>query len=140
MLRRAAATKVSVGKTMFILNWFIGSIRIERIHPLECGFVRVKIRTDRRPGLPIEPVWQFYPRYLTEVVTKQARWLWLVARTRKLYKQVRYGKDRYAYTDEALAPVLDDEQEGHREMFNTAEAKVFVAREKRLSQVRAGAA
>ena len=64
----------------------------------------------------------------------------LVARTRKLYKEVRYGKDRYAYTDEALAPVGDDEHESNLEMFKTAEAKSFVAREKRLSQVRAGTA
>ena len=48
VLRRAAATKTAVGKTLFVLNWFIGSIRIENIHPLECGFVRLKFRRDRR--------------------------------------------------------------------------------------------
>ena len=51
VLRRAAATKTSVGKTLFVLNWFIGSIRIEKIHPLEAGFVRLKFRRDRRLGL-----------------------------------------------------------------------------------------
>ena len=46
-LRRAAATGNSVGKVLFVLNWFIGSIRIEGIHPLEAGFVRLKHWDDR---------------------------------------------------------------------------------------------
>ncbi|HVL71917.1 MAG TPA: radical SAM protein [Beijerinckiaceae bacterium] len=138
VLRRAAATRVSVGKTLFVLNWFIGSIRIERIHPLECGFVRLKFRRDRRPGFPVEPVWSFYPRYLAETVAKQARWLALVARTRRLYKQIRWGKDRYAYTDTALTPVA--EEPADLEMFRSDEAKAYVAREKRLKEVQAGAA
>ena len=64
VMRRAAATGNSVGKVLFVLNWFIGSIRIERIHPLECGFVRLKRRRDRRSGMPIESALTFYPRYL----------------------------------------------------------------------------
>jgi radical SAM superfamily enzyme YgiQ (UPF0313 family) len=138
VLRRAAATNVSVGKTMFVLNWFIGSIRIEGIHPLEAGFVRLKHRRDRRPTLPIEPALTFYPRYIGELVSKQVRWLWLVKRTRKLYKSIRYGRDRYAYMDEALTPVSDHEAD--LGMFQTVEAKAYVAREKRLANVRAGAA
>src|SRR3954471_16357284 len=78
VLRRAAATNVSVGKTMFVLNWFIGSIRIEGIHPLEAGFVRLEHPRGRRPTLPIEPALTFYPRYIGELVSKQVRWLWLV--------------------------------------------------------------
>ncbi len=80
VMRRAAATGNSVGKVLFVLNWFIGSIRIERIHPLETGFVRRKFRRDRRSGMPIEPALSFYPRYWTETVVKQLRWLWLWGR------------------------------------------------------------
>jgi len=104
----AAATKTSVGKTLFMLNWFVGSIRIEKIHPLEAGFVRLKYRRDRRSGLPIEPALTFYPRFIAETISKQLRWLWLWGRTRRLYKAIRFGKGRYAYTDEALTPVEDD--------------------------------
>ena len=138
ILRRAAATKNSVGKTLFIVNWFIGSTRIERIHPLECGFVRLKFRRDRRPGLPIEPAWRFYPRYLAESVTKQARWLWLWGKQYKLYHAIKKDPNRRSYMDDALTPVHEDEI--NREMFNTDEAKAFVAREKHMAGVRAGAA
>jgi hypothetical protein len=132
VLRRAAATKTSVGKTLFVLNWFIGSIRIEKIHPLEAGFVRLKWRRDRRSGFPIEPALTFYPRFIAETVSKQLRWMWLWGRTRRLYKAIRFGKDRYEYMDESLTPVLDDEIETHT-MFDTAEAKAFVAQQKRIA-------
>ena len=132
MLRRAAATKTSVGKTLFVLNWFVGSIRIEKIHPLEAGFVRLKFRRDRRSGFPIEPALTFYPRFIAETIAKQVRWAWLWGRTRRLYKSIRFGKGRYEYMDESLTPVLDDEVETHA-MFDTAEAKAFVAQQKRIA-------
>ena len=60
------------------------------------------------------------------------RWVWLWGRTRRLYKSIRFGKGRYDYTDEALTPVLDDEVETHA-MFDTVEAKAFVAQQKRIA-------
>ena len=39
------------------------AVPIEGVHPLQGGFLRLKYRRDRRPGLPIEPVWAFYPKY-----------------------------------------------------------------------------
>ncbi len=140
IMRRAAATGNSVGKTLFIVNWFVGSIRIERIHPLECGFVRLKFRRDRRPELPVEPALRFYPRFLAETVWKQARWLWLWGRQYGLYRKIRRDPNRRAYMDQALTPVLEGESAGEREMFGSTEAKAYVAREKYLQGVRAGAA
>ena len=39
---------------MFLLIWFYGCVIVEKIHPLEGGYLRRKVRRDRRPGLPIE--------------------------------------------------------------------------------------
>ncbi len=74
ILRRAFATKVNVGNAMFLIAWFMGCIHIEDIHPLEGGFLRMKHRRGRRPTLPIEPFWSFYPRYWLETLSKQWRW------------------------------------------------------------------
>jgi hypothetical protein len=52
-------------------------------HPLECGFLRRKVRSDRRPGFPIEPAWRFYPKYLSETAAKLVRWSWLYLRLRR---------------------------------------------------------
>jgi hypothetical protein len=57
---------------------------------------------------------------------------------RRLYKEIRYGKDRHAYLDEALTPVMADDAEALG-IFDTAEAKAFVARERHMADVRAGA-
>ena len=48
------ATKTSPGKALFYLVWFKGCIDIEKVHPLEGGFLRLKFSRDRRPGLPLE--------------------------------------------------------------------------------------
>jgi radical SAM superfamily enzyme YgiQ (UPF0313 family) len=139
IMRRALATGNSAGKVLFVLNWFIGSIRIERIHPLECGFIRRKFRRDRRSELPVEPALIFYPRYWAETLSKQLRWAWLWGRMYRRYKAVKRDPASRAYMDEALTPVADDENE-RLEIFQTGEAKAYVAQEQRLAKVRAGAA
>ena len=139
IMRRAAATGNSVGKTLFLINWFSGSIRIEGLHPLECGFVRRKVRRDRRPGLPIESPWTFYPRILAETVSKQARWLWLWGGKYALYRSIKKDPGRKSYMDEALKPVLDDDLDTHT-LFETEEAKAFVAQQKRIAAVISGEA
>jgi len=139
VMRRAAATGNSVGKVLFVLNWFIGSIKIERIHPLECGFMRLKRRRDRRSGMPIEPALTYYPRYLSELAWKQVRWLWLWGRVHRRYKAIKRDPARLQYMDQALTPVEDDENE-RLDMFQTGEAQAYVAQERRLAKARAGAA
>jgi radical SAM superfamily enzyme YgiQ (UPF0313 family) len=139
VMRRAIATGNSAGKVLFVLNWFIGSIRIERIHPLECGFVRLKFRRDRRSGLPLESLLAFYPRYLAATLWKQVRWAWLWGRMYRRYRAIKRDQASRSYRDEALTPVADDESE-RLEIFQTGEAKAYVAQERRLAKVRSGAA
>jgi hypothetical protein len=136
VLRRAAATRNSVGKTLFLLGWFMGAIHIEDLHPLECGLLRRKARTDRRPGRPIEPALIFYPKYAMETAAKLARWAALFAQFWLMYYQVKYAPDRLTYMDEALTPVGDAEEEALA-MFQTDEAKIYVSQERRMADIRA---
>jgi radical SAM family protein len=130
ILRRNAAMGMSVGKTMFLVNWFIGSIDIEKLHPLECGLIRRKHRRDRRPGLPIESPLVFYPRHWLELVTKQVRWVWLWAKLWGKYYEIKHNPKKLDYMDLALTPVFD-EDEG-RDMFHTDEAEIYVAQQKKI--------
>ncbi len=50
-----------------------GSVSVENVHPLQGGFFRPKDRRGRRPGMPIEPIWVFYLKYLWETVSKSVR-------------------------------------------------------------------
>ncbi len=121
VMRRAVATGISPGKMMFLLIWFYGCVMIEKIHPLEGGYLRRKVRTDRRPGLPIENPLLFYPRYVAELIAKHvriARVVWRMARVRRALKRDPMARH---YMDTALTPVADDELET-LEMFNVTAA------------------
>jgi hypothetical protein len=139
ILRRAAATNVSPGKVLFLLVWFKGCIAIEKIHPLEGGFLRLKFRRDRRPTLPIEPAWSFYPKYAFESLRKQVEWASLYLRMRLIYLKIKKDPHRRNYMDLALSPVADDETES-RELFQSHAAQAFVRQERRLEKLRHGEA
>lgn len=136
VLRRAMATGVSPGKTLFYLVWFKGCMAIEGIHPLEGGYLRLKFRRDRRPGLPWEPAWRFYPKYLAETLSKQVRWLALYVRLRWLYLKHKRDPLRHQYMDLALEPVSDDEHQTH-ELFQSESAQTFVLKMHQREAVRA---
>lgn len=138
VMRRAAALH-SFGATLFAITWFKCSIEIENVHPLESGFLRMKFRRDRRPTLPREPVWSFYPKFLLETVVKNARWAYTYLRLRRIYLRIKHDPKRYEYRDLAITPVTDDET-GSRELFQNAAAQAFVDQQRRLKEIREGAA
>src|SRR3954469_24270113 len=84
---------------------------VERIHPLEGGYVRRKVRVDRRPGLPLEPAWRFYPAYAADLLVKHGRMALMAARFLRLRPQLKRDPGARAYTDQALTPVSDAETE-----------------------------
>lgn len=137
VLRRAVATGTSPGKTMFFITWFKGCIGIERIHPLEGGFLRLKHRRSRRAGLPLEHPWLFYPKYLAEMLWKQFRWVSLYLRLRLIYLKIKRDPQRLAYMDLALEAVREDETET-RELFQSETAQKFVLQTKRMEKIRQG--
>jgi len=137
VLRRAAATRNSVGKTMFLLNWFWGSIAIEDLHPLEVGFVRRKHRRDRRPGMKIENPLVFYPRHVWNTLAKQVRWVGLWVRLWGKYYEIKHNPKALEYRDLALTP---PEAEDDGELFHTAGAEAFVVQQRRMKEIRERAA
>jgi hypothetical protein len=82
---------------------FSSLIEVENIHPLQAGIVRLKRRTDRRPGLPVEPVWSFYPRLLAEYLGKMRKYHKYWKRVDRWRRSIRKDPDRFNYWDPALA-------------------------------------
>lgn len=111
ILRRARASGISVGNTLFLCLWFYGCVTLEKLHPLEGGWWRKKVRTDRRPGLPIENPVTFHLRYWAEQVSKHWTMLQLVRRYGRLRRQIKADPAARAYSDLSLAPVQDDEMD-----------------------------
>ncbi|MBT4769389.1 MAG: hypothetical protein HOO00_02520 [Rhodospirillaceae bacterium] len=121
ILKRAAAKRISIGKTLFLIIWFYGCKTIEGVHPLEGGYLRRKSRRDRRPGLPLESPFVFYPRYAFELVSKHLRFLALILRYGRIRARLKRDPAATNYTDTALTPVTE-EQEENLEMFTTSQA------------------
>lgn len=138
VLRRCIATGTSPGKTMFLITWFTGCIDIEGIHPLEGGFLRVRSRRNRRSSMPREHPIVFYPKYYLGTLWKQFRWISLYLRLRLIYRRVRKDPKRYEYTDLALEPVSDHEEE--RELFQTAAAQGYLQKVHAIEKLRGEAA
>jgi radical SAM superfamily enzyme YgiQ (UPF0313 family) len=133
VLRRLAAKKANASNAILLITWFMGAIHLEKIHPLESGLFRFKFRRDRRPGLPIVPIWKFYPNYFVESVAKLVRWTSLYFKLRRLYVRIKRDPHKLDYIDVALTPVTEHDIED-LEMFHTHSAPAFVAQEQRRQQ------
>ncbi|WP_294536583.1 radical SAM protein [uncultured Rhodoblastus sp.] len=121
VMKRAAATGNSPGKAMFLLLWFWAGIHLEHIHPLEGGYLRRKVRRDRRPGMKLENPLTFYPRIAVELVVKHVRLAAMAWRLARLRRQLKKSPIARTYMDEALTPVVDSDLD-NLEMFNNSAA------------------
>jgi radical SAM superfamily enzyme YgiQ (UPF0313 family) len=134
IVKRAVATGTSPGKTMALITWFKGCIHIEKVHPLEGGYFRRKSRKDRRPALPIESPFVFYPKYFAEIIRKHCSWFLLFIRLRIIYKKVRNDPKSLEYMDLAIEPLNDNETET-RELFQSEAAHKFVENRLRFKKM-----
>ncbi|MFO1061767.1 MAG: B12-binding domain-containing radical SAM protein [Dongiaceae bacterium] len=104
LLRRAVASGLRTRKLADVLWLFTGSVAIEGVHPLQFGFVRRKVRTQRRPGLRRESPLVFYPRLGLETAVAALRWAALVRRVYAIEKKVTRHPAALQYRDAALTP------------------------------------
>jgi hypothetical protein len=70
---------------------------IEGEHPLEIGFLRRKIRMQRRPGMAIEPWPLFYSRRLVEILVANFRWGCLFGHYWAIKLMARWAVSRQRY-------------------------------------------
>ncbi len=111
LMRRVDAKRISGGflKTLIVL--FYGCITINKLHPLEGGYFRRKVRTQRRPIFPLENPIVFYPRRLWEIVYEHVALLTMFWKLGKIRNRVKRSPDRHTYTDISLTPVTGEEED-----------------------------
>jgi pyruvate-formate lyase-activating enzyme len=105
VLRRAVACGLSPRKIVDAMTIFSGASRIERVHPLQFGFLRRKRRRDRRSGMRVASPLTFYPWRMADATLTVVRWLSLVRRYRAILKRVVQDESNATYRDHALTPV-----------------------------------
>ena len=62
LLRRTAATGGKMSSMVKLLVTFSLTDDLEGVHPLQSGIIRLRHPSERRPGLPREQAWIFWPR------------------------------------------------------------------------------
>ena len=108
VLKRAMVSGLAV-KEVFksLLGYSVGS-QLDSILPLGGGLGRRRVRTDRRPGLPIVPAWRFYPAQWWGTLRYHALLARHMARMYRMLWRAKREVTRHGYTDAALDPALGE--------------------------------
>ena len=109
LLRRGAATGLPMGSLLKLLVLFAKTVCLEKVHPLESGFFRLKHPSERRPGLPRESAWIFWSRFAFDTLKKNAVMAGMVAGMLLTWMRIARDPHAKAYMDQALMPVGDDD-------------------------------
>src|SRR5713226_5956952 len=135
LLRRAAATGVPMGSLLKLLVSFATMVRLENVHPLQSGVLRLKHPSERRPGLPRERVWVFWPRFVWESLYKHVILAGVIARLFVARISIACGPHARAYMDRALAPVGDDNDATLDLLTKTAGASAAIAHIRKVAEL-----
>jgi hypothetical protein len=113
VLKRAVASGLKPRKMADVMTAFSAASRIEGVHPLQCGIIRRKVRTQRRHGMPIVNPFVFYPLRAVEFVAVVAQWLTVGLRYHRIKKRVVADPSSKTYVDDAtrVSPVEGTEDD-----------------------------
>jgi hypothetical protein len=127
LLRRAAATGVPMGSLLKLLVSFATMVRLENVHPLQSGFLRLKHPSERRPDLPRESLWVFWPRFMWHTLRTHAISVHMVMLLLLWMRAIKRDPKARSYTDLALTPVHDDDDTTLDLLTKTTGARAAVA-------------
>ncbi len=111
LIRRAAAGGPNPSRVMLHIHQFYGTIKYQNVHPLQGGFLRRKIRTQRRPGMPQENLHIFYPRRAWETISGLVPFGLYYLKLRSIRRKIKRNPERRSYMDKALIPVKEAEED-----------------------------
>jgi len=130
LLRRAP-----MGSLLKLLVSFATMVRLENVHPLQSGVLRLKHPSERRPGLPRERVWVFWPRFVWETLYKHVILAGVIAGLFVSKISIACDPHARAYMDRALAPVGDDNDATLDLLTKTAGASAAIAHIRKVAEL-----
>jgi hypothetical protein len=101
-------TESAYWNTFKNLIWYKSSIFVYREHPMISGFIRLKGRQARRPGLAVEPVWLYWPKRLAELGGEYYRWWLLFKECKSLWLETRKESLLERHALEKLSRLRDE--------------------------------
>ena len=138
IIKRGLATGMPARRLMRQTLWFYGCQKIEKVHPLQGGYFRLKYRTDRRPGFPILNPLVFYPFIIAETLVKAFRFSSLYWKFSRLRKRAEAAVGKDGYSDLALTPVVEEELD-ELELYQVSAASQGAVQKLRDQQARKAA-
>ena len=133
LLRRAAATGVPMTSLVKVLVTFATTVALEQVHPLQAGIFRLKTPSERRPGLPKEAPWVFWPRYAWDMLSKHVVLAGVIGRL--FLMKLAIDRDPHArnYMDQALTAVDDEDDATLDLLTKTTGASAAIAHVKKVA-------
>jgi tRNA A37 methylthiotransferase MiaB len=132
LFKRALACGISTARLATFIFGFFGSYAFERVHPLQAGLIRRKLRRQRRCGLPRERLIPFSIWRTREIFITCLSGLRFRLKLERIRRRVMNDPASAAYMDLALSPVDDDLEAGKLELFDATEAARRAAEQARL--------
>jgi radical SAM superfamily enzyme YgiQ (UPF0313 family) len=133
LLRRAAASGLPMGSLFKLLALFATTVAVEKVHPLESGFLRLSHPSERRPGLRRESALVFWPRFAFGVLRKHAAMAVEIVSLARVWIAIARDPNAAAYTDQALAPVGDDDDATLDLMTKTTGVQAAISHQKKVA-------
>jgi hypothetical protein len=93
------------------------------------------ISSERRPGLPRENPWIFWPRFIWQTLSKQVLLASTIGRLLLMKTAIESDPNAHAYLDQALEPVRDDEDETLGLLTQTTGALAAIAHAKKIAEL-----
>jgi Radical SAM superfamily len=135
LLRRAAASNVPMLNLAKYLLTFSTTDRLERVHPLQGGILRLKRPSERRSGLSRESTWLFWPRFVWDTLYKHAIMLKVAGYLLAWKIIIARDPDARAYMDKALTPVDDDDDASLDLMTKTTGVREALIHQKKVADL-----
>jgi radical SAM superfamily enzyme YgiQ (UPF0313 family) len=133
LLRRAAATGVPMKSLVKLLVTFSSTVRLENVHPLQGGLVRLRHPSERRPTRAPESTLAFWPRLAWDTVRVHASHIRLIVRLVLEMRAIARDPRARDYMDQALAPVSEDDDDSLDLMTQTTGGRAAVAHIRKIA-------
>jgi hypothetical protein len=140
IMRRGGATSTVLSRLVSMLFFYSQLRPFEKVHPIQSGLLRRRYRRDRRPGLPVESAWSFYPKYAFEFIRKQSVLIPALTKLMLVMWSIRRDAARTDYLDQAIRPVAAGETESLEIFTHSEDARAAVEHTRKIARLTAGAA
>jgi len=135
LMRRNVAYGIKPVRVWRMCLQIYGAMRFEGIHPQQCGYFRFKDPRQRRPGYRRLPAAIHYPLFAAESLVKYIGFGLYGWKIHRMRKRIQKDPESVRYTDFAIQPVTDAEEE-NLEIFNLdASSKEAVSKAKRQKEI-----